>query len=126
MKTADGKTGKEAKAELPALRADRARSIITVDYERYAPLLDDPDLTEEQKREFLQTLWSIVCEFVALGFEVHPAQQAQKACGKAQECGPEPTSTGRDGVYLDQKSLVREFVDSADLEADRVEEGVDG
>lgn len=126
MKTADGKTGKKVKANLPALQADRTRSAITVDYERYAHFLDDSDLTEEQKREFLQTLWSIVCEFVALGFEVHPAQQAQKACGKTQETEPELTATARDEVHLDEKSLVREFVDRAGLETDRVEEGVDG
>lgn len=46
------------------------------DYEEYAPYLEDSDLTEEQKREFLETLWSIMVSFVDLGFGIHPVQQA--------------------------------------------------
>ena len=63
---------------------------ITVDYDLYARYLEDADLTEEQKREFLQALWTIICEFVALGFGVHPLQQAQSPCGKQPESGGKP------------------------------------
>jgi len=59
--------------------------IITLDYDAYAHYLEDSNLTEDQKREFLQALWSIICDFVALGFNVHPAQQVQNACGKLPE-----------------------------------------
>jgi len=58
---------------------------ITVNYEKYAPLLEDPDLSEDQKREFLQAVWNIIVGFVDLGFGVHPVQLA---CGESKNsCG---------------------------------------
>ena len=56
---------------------------LTVDWEAYAAMLDESDWTEDQKRELVETLWSIVVAFVDLGFGVHPAQQA---------CGEHPNS----------------------------------
>lgn len=58
------------------------RPVIAVDYDRYAHFLKNSDGTEEQKREFLQALWSIMVNFVDLGFGVHPLQQA---CGQLEE-----------------------------------------
>lgn len=52
-----------------------ARRIVTVDLERYKYLLDDPAMSDAQKEEFLQALWSIVVAFVELGFGVHPLQE---------------------------------------------------
>lgn len=51
---------------------------LTVDVEYYQRYLDDSDLTDAQKQELLETLWSIVSEFVMMGFDVHPVQQAQQ------------------------------------------------
>ena len=66
-------------------RGSPAKPLILVDYERYAHLLDDEDLTEDQKQEFLQTLWSIIVEFVSLGFNVHPLQQVSSGLDKNQK-----------------------------------------
>lgn len=52
-----------------------ARPIVAVDVEKYKVFLDDPSLSEVQKQEFLQALWSIVVTFVELGFGVHPLQE---------------------------------------------------
>lgn len=41
-----------------------------VDASRYIDGLDGLDMTEAQKVEFLQVLWSIMSSFVALGFGV--------------------------------------------------------
>lgn len=49
---------------------------LTIDYDLYATYLEDSDLTEKQKREFIDTLWNIIVGFVDLGFGVHPLQQA--------------------------------------------------
>ena len=49
---------------------------LTVDVEKYQAYLDGTDMTEEQKEEFLQALWSIIVSFVELGFGVHPVQAA--------------------------------------------------
>lgn len=49
---------------------------LTIDWELYGEYLEDSDLSDDQKREFIETLWSIVIAFVDLGFGVHPVQQA--------------------------------------------------
>lgn len=49
---------------------------IEIDVAKYQAMLDDEDYTEAQKEQVLHALWSIVCNFVELGFEVHPVQQA--------------------------------------------------
>ena len=56
-------------------------------------------MSDEEKRVFLETLWSILMQFVDLGFGIHPVQEP---CGKVSknprnlpistsdtvECGP--------------------------------------
>lgn len=56
-----------------------ARRILAVDVKKYEALLDDPNLSEQQKEEFLRALWSVVVAFVELGFGVHPLQEV---CGQ--------------------------------------------
>lgn len=63
---------------------------IEIDYERYQALLDDPSLSESQKRQIIDALWSIIVAFVDLGFGVHPAQAA---CGQLSESLDEATLT---------------------------------
>lgn len=48
---------------------------LDVDY--YQTMLDDPQLSEDQKRELIETLWNIVIQFIDLGFGIHPFQQAK-------------------------------------------------
>lgn len=57
---------------------------LTIDVDLYQHYLDNSDLTDEQKKELLETLWNIICEFVQMGFHVHPVQQAvqQQSSGK--------------------------------------------
>lgn len=58
---------------------------LTIDYALYEQYLEDSDLTDEQKREFIETLWNIIVAFVDLGFNVHPLQQAlSNGCGQNQ------------------------------------------
>jgi hypothetical protein len=59
-----------------------SRPLLTLDVARYEEYLKDCDLTEEQKQEFLQTLWNIIIMFVSAGFGVEPTQQA---CGELAE-----------------------------------------
>jgi hypothetical protein len=44
------------------------------DIEKYRQDLEDFDLTDEQTRELLRTLWSIMTNFVELGFGVDSVQ----------------------------------------------------
>ncbi|NWH08518.1 MAG: hypothetical protein HXY22_07760 [Alphaproteobacteria bacterium] len=55
--------------------ASSARPTLSVDVALYQSYLDDTDLSEAQKDEFLRALWAVVVSFVELGFEVHPLQQ---------------------------------------------------
>ena len=48
---------------------------LTINYELYEQYLENSDLTEVQKREFLDALWNIIIGFVDLGFGVHPISQ---------------------------------------------------
>ena len=58
---------------------DASSPRLTVDWEQYAEYLAESDLSEEEKREFIQTLWYIVVSFVDLGFGVSTTQLAQDA-----------------------------------------------
>lgn len=55
---------------------------LSIDWDLYGSMLDESDLTDEQKRELIESLWAIVLTFVDLGFGIHPLQQA---CGEDQE-----------------------------------------
>lgn len=72
-----------------------ARSILAVDVKRYQSFLDQSGLSDEQKEEFLQALWSIIVTFVDLGFGVHPLQEV---CGKDGKTGPQLAKTAFDQV----------------------------
>ena len=76
----------------------RPSPVITFDYELYADYMDEEDLTEEEKQEFLRSLWNLVVEFMALGFEIHPVQQAQNACGEFSKTRRNPPISGSDAV----------------------------
>ncbi|MEO1151122.1 MAG: hypothetical protein AAFW83_09060 [Pseudomonadota bacterium] len=99
-------------------------SMITVDYEAYQHLLDDDTLSEDERREYLQAIWNIVVEFVSLGFEVHPLQQAQKARGKPGQRPRKPALSASDMLYLDDQYLRDNFNEFADLETETANEGV--
>ena len=101
------------------------RPVLTIDYEKYAHFLEDSDLTEEQKQEFLQTLWNIVVEFVSLGWGVHPLQQAQKPCGQLGDNSPKAALTAPDGLYLDQQFISENFLKAVDSMKESEPEGVE-
>ena len=98
--------------------------VITVDYEKYAHFLENEDLSEDQKREFIETLWRIIVSFVDLGFGVHPAQQAQKACGKLRQNRPETPSRTPDAVEWNSQFLINNFEYATGLDTEPEAEGV--
>lgn len=56
------------------------RPALTLDIDHYQALFDAPELTQDQKREMLEALWSLIVSFVDLGFDV----SASETCGKHQ------------------------------------------
>ncbi|SFU79293.1 hypothetical protein SAMN04488527_11716 [Aliiroseovarius crassostreae] len=43
-------------------------------WQDWLPYFDDPDVPLDQKRELIETLWSLVLSFVDLGFDLNPTQ----------------------------------------------------
>jgi hypothetical protein len=52
---------------------------IQFDAQEFAHFLAESDLTEAQKLEYIQTIWTIALQFIDMGFGIHPLQQA---CGQ--------------------------------------------
>ncbi|HAT86957.1 MAG TPA: hypothetical protein DCS30_14035 [Rhizobiales bacterium] len=50
---------------------------LTIDWDACGELLKDCDLNDEEKKEVIATLCSLVCNFVDLGLGVHPVQQVE-------------------------------------------------
>lgn len=64
-----------------SLRNEPSKSV-EIDVEKYQAYLDDPDLSDEERKQLVHLIWQIMMAFVDLGFGVHPVQQA---CGKTTE-----------------------------------------
>lgn len=77
-----------------------ARPVVTVDVERYQAYLDSSDMTPDQKRAFLEALWSIITAFVDLGFGVHPLQEV---CGQIPESPDQSTTEEFNTVGSDRE-----------------------
>lgn len=54
-------------------------STLAIDWRLYEHHLVEADLTDQEKREFIEALWYIIVSFVDLGFGIEPVQQALKA-----------------------------------------------
>ncbi|WP_430436061.1 hypothetical protein [Oceanibaculum nanhaiense] len=106
-------------------KALRSPPVITVDYDLYAHYLEDSDLSEDQKREFLQALWNIIVAFVSLGFGVHPAQQVEIACGKSYESANKPLRAESDTRQCEDQNRMETLENGADPEAGKRKEGSD-
>ena len=68
-------TNSDALINKPTIN-DPKSSTLTLDVDYYQSFLDDTDIPEHKKQEFIEALWSIITAFVDLGFGVHPVQQA--------------------------------------------------
>jgi len=70
----------DQRQELP----DR-RCSLTLDAQKYQAMLDHPDISQSQKAELIQALWTFVISFMDLGYEI----KTLETCGK-QECVFDP------------------------------------
>lgn len=95
-KRMDHITALEKTLEANASESSAARPILRVDVEKYQAFLDDTDLSETQKEQLIEALWSIIVSFVELGFGVHPVQEA---CGQLPETETERGKSDADALY---------------------------
>lgn len=61
---------------------------VEIDTSKYEALLANADISDNDKRELIEALWSIVSSFVKLGFGVHPVQLAMRE----RDCGQDANS----------------------------------
>lgn len=52
---------------------------LSIDWRLYEHHLAEADLTDQEKREFIEALWYIIVSFVDLGFGIEPVNHALKA-----------------------------------------------
>jgi hypothetical protein len=83
---------------------------LTVDWDLYAEYLEQSDLSDDQKREFIETLWAIVVSFVDLGFGV----------GQPQNQNAEPS---KNAPFLSQNLLYSQAIPQI-IQDDKSVEGV--
>lgn len=51
---------------------------LTIDWDLYGEYLEESDLSDDEKRELIQTVWNIVVSFVDLGFGIESVQCAEQ------------------------------------------------
>lgn len=83
-------------------------SALAFDKEKYLSELEDTDLTEEQKIDMLQALWSIMEAFVDLGFGINSIHQF------FSELAAESSESGMDRVESGNGKCRENFEDAAD------------
>jgi len=96
----------------PALETRPATAPLSLEFDaaEFAHFLHQTDWSDEQKAEYIALVWNIVCEFVALGWGVHPVQQARDTCGKLPVSGAESASSEAVMVDSSYGELVGEFM----------------
>ena len=67
--------------DLVSERAAHASSstALTIDYDKYLAALEEWDVSEEEKQEFIDALWNLLLTFAELGYDIHPVQRVQSA-----------------------------------------------
>ena len=78
---------------------------LDVDLMKFAHHLDESDLDEEQKQQFLGIFWNLVVAFVDLGYGVN---STQLACGHLTKSFEKEGVLSPDSVQLEQPETVEE------------------
>ncbi|WP_071675398.1 hypothetical protein [Nioella nitratireducens] len=89
--------------------ASSAQRTLTIDVAAYQEFLDNPDMSPEQREDFLLAIWSVVVTFVELGFGVHPLQEIS---GKEGETGDQRPKAAFDQVRSKDQRIHRNDRDS--------------
>ena len=96
---------------------------LTLDYELYEHYLEDSDLTEAQKREFLDALWSVIVSFATLGYGVHPLQQVTSDTCEQVEIPVEFLNPNSDDMVECSIKSKSQFNNATDRQSGLLDEG---
>ncbi|MEO1405119.1 MAG: hypothetical protein AAFV54_01340 [Pseudomonadota bacterium] len=93
------------------------RRALTLDVERYQRYLDVADIGDDEKRAFIEALWTIIVNFVDLGFEVRP----ENPCGKLVDIEERATASVSGLVRSVEDPTTHELNANADASNDQRE-----
>lgn len=68
-------TDQQDKKDNGDLMASPVRRTLSIDVDRYQQYLDGSDFPDDEKRAYIEALWSIIVMFVDLGYELSPVQK---------------------------------------------------
>jgi|GEM_PF-6885326 len=88
---------------------------ISLHMDKYLPYLEDENISDDDKRLLLQTLYEIVTACVQLGFSIHPTQLT---CGQRQEDLISATKTAQNHVNCPHPSNKKLMSAASDLTQD--------
>lgn len=93
------------------------KNTISIDLAAYMPLMEDSEASDEEKLALIQTLHTILLQFVDLGFGVRPS-----VCGQVNETPTPSPQAASSELNSSAGALVRQFVES-DMQVVDLEEG---
>ena len=82
---------------------------LTIDWQLYEHYLEESDLSDDDKRLFIETLWSIMVSFVDLGFRISPVEEI---CGEIDPLAALAEKSVRDVIQLEDTN--KKFNEAAD------------
>lgn len=93
----DPKQALETAAMKRLTRSSTTRPVVEFDYTRYAEMLEETEMADDDKRALIEALWSVITGFVEMGFGVHPVQQAmEESAYSSVSCGKLSINAGAD------------------------------
>jgi hypothetical protein len=96
------------------------KNTVGFDLEAYMPLLEDTDISDDQKLELLRALYAIMASFVDLGFSLEASP-----CGQPQKDGDPSARALRDHVYSSHQNHIGQFKNAARCSCDVAGEGLE-
>ena len=105
----------------PSTRAND-KSFAEEFFSKYEPYFRDSDLTEQQKRELLATLWDTFVDIVRFNSGLHPLQQA---CGKPEKSNSIVSADLMDALDCGQSQTSTKKASSAENTSQAAAEGVE-
>ena len=85
---------------------------LTIDIARYEHFLQNSNLNQVEKEQWLNDLWSVICSFIQMGCEVQPIQQVKQSCGKEEETFS--ASAQGDSLGVELETVIEAFATACD------------
>lgn len=108
-------------------QGQNAPPVVTIAYDHYAHYLENADLSEDEKRQLIETLWTIIVSLVDFGFGVIPASAPpeKQACGKLSENPPNIALMGPNALHCERNQTSKPQEKSTESSVSSVQEGAE-